>query len=143
MNKRLLVATLAVAALAPLAAHAGGGVTVSVSTPEFGFRIGAPFYGAPVFGPVPVYAPAPVFVPPPVFVPQQVIVVPARVIHRAPVVVVPRRVVYAPVFVPPPCATVTVIGSRSATACLPDTRSTTTATGVTSSADLPLCLSPH
>jgi hypothetical protein len=102
MNKRLLVATLAVAALAPLAAHAGGGVTVSVSTPEFGFRIGAPLYGAPVFGPVPIYAPAPVFVPRPVFVPQQVIVVPARVIHRAPVVVVPRRVVYAPVFVPPP-----------------------------------------
>jgi hypothetical protein len=102
MNKRLLVATLAVAALAPLAAHAGGGVTVSVSTPEFGFRIGAPFYGAPVYGPVPIYAPAPVFVPPPVFVPQQVIVVPARVIHRAPVVVIPRRGAYAPVFVPPP-----------------------------------------
>ena len=102
MNKRLLVATLAVAALAPIAAHAGGGVTVSVSMPEFGFRIGAPFYGAPVYGPFPVYAPAPVFVPPPVFIPQQVIVVPARVIHRAPVVVAPRRVVYAPVFVPPP-----------------------------------------
>lgn len=102
MNKRLLVAAFAFAALAPLAAQAGGGVTVSVSTPEFGFRIGAPFYGAPVYGPVPVYAPPPVFIPPPVFVPQQVIVVPARVIHRPPVVVVPRRVMYAPVFVPPP-----------------------------------------
>jgi hypothetical protein len=102
MNKRLLVATLAVAALAPLAAHAGGGVTVSVSTPEFGFRIGAPFYGAPAYGPFPVYAPAPVYIPPPVYVPEQVIVVPARVIHRAPVIVAPRRVVYAPVFVPPP-----------------------------------------
>ena len=102
MNKRLLVAAFAVAALAPLAAQAGGGVTVSVSTPEFGFRIGAPFYGAPVFAPVPVYAPPPVFIPPPVFVPQQVIVVPARAIHRAPVIVAPRRVTYAPVFVPPP-----------------------------------------
>jgi hypothetical protein len=102
MNKRLLVATLAVAAFAPLAAHAGGGVTVSVSTPEFGFRIGEPFHGAPVYGPLPVYAPAPVFVPPPVFIPQQVIVIPGRVIHRAPVIVVPPRVAYAPVFVPPP-----------------------------------------
>jgi hypothetical protein len=107
MKKPVLFA-LAVA-LAPLSAQAGGGVSISVSTPEFGFRIGAPFFhGAPVFVPAPVvvaapvYAPAPVFMPPPpVFVPAPVFVPPPRVIVPAPVVLPPRVVYRAPVLVVP------------------------------------------
>ena len=45
MFKRLWFAGFAVAAIAPLAAHANGPVSVSVSTPQFGIRIGAPFFG--------------------------------------------------------------------------------------------------
>jgi hypothetical protein len=111
MKKSLAVA-LAVAALAPLApltAHAGNGVSISVSTPEFGFRIGAPvFYGAPVFVPAPVvvaapvYAPAPVFVPPPRIIVPAPVVLPPRVIYPAPVVVVPRHRPPRHRYVPPP-----------------------------------------
>lgn len=94
MKKPLLVALFAAAVLAPLgAAHASGGVVVSVSTPEFGFRFGAPFYGPQVYAP-------PAFVAP-VFAPPVVVVPPPRVIYRPPVVVAPR-VVYRPVYVPPP-----------------------------------------
>lgn len=103
MKKPLLVTLFAVAALAPVgAAQAGGGVVVSVSTPEFGFRIGAPFYGPPVYAPV--YAP-PVYGPPvyetPTYSPPVVVVPAPRVIYRPPVVIAPR-VVYPPVYVPRP-----------------------------------------
>jgi hypothetical protein len=105
MKKHLFVATLALAALAPLgAAHANGGVVVSVSTPQFGFRIGAPIYGPPVY--LPVYAPPPMVVAPPVFVPAPVysppvvMVPPPRVFFPAPIVVAPRPVIYAPNFAP-------------------------------------------
>jgi hypothetical protein len=107
MKKRLFVATLAIAALAPLgAAHANGGVVVSVSTPQFGFRIGAPIYGPPVYAPVyappPVVMAPPVFMPAPVFGPPVVMVPPPRVIHRAPIVVAPRPVILVPAFAPRP-----------------------------------------
>ena len=105
MKKRLFVAALAIAALAPLgAAHANGGVVVSVSTPQFGFHIGGPIYGPPVYAPV--YAPPPVVMAPPVFMPAPVygppvVMVPRpRVIYRAPIVVAPRPVIYAPAFAP-------------------------------------------
>ncbi len=76
MKKPVLFA-LAVA-LAPLSAQAGGGVSISVSTPEFGFRIGAPFFhGAPVFVPAPVVVAAPVYAPAPVFMPPPPVFVPA------------------------------------------------------------------
>ncbi len=107
MKKRLFVATLAIAALAPLgAAHANGGVVVSVSTPQFGFRIGAPIFGPPVYAPV--YVPPPVIVAPPVFMPAPVygppvVMVPRpRVIHQAPIAFAPRPVFYEPAFVPRP-----------------------------------------
>jgi hypothetical protein len=93
MKRSLWAGALLIAAIAPWSvAQANGGVTVSVSTPEFGFRIGAPFYG-------PVY-PAPVYVPPPrVYVPAPVYA-PAHVYAPAPVYLPPRyvapRVVYAP-----------------------------------------------
>ncbi len=99
MKKRLLVATLAFAALAPLAAHASGGVVVSVNTPQFGFRIGSPFYGSPVYAPV--YAP-PVIAAPPVYGPPVVMVPPPRVYYPAPVVVAAPPVVYAPAYIPRP-----------------------------------------
>lgn len=103
MKKRLFVATLAIAALAPLgAAHATGGVVVSVSTPQFGFHIGAPIYGppvyAPVFAPPPMVVAPPVFMPAPVYGPPVVMVPRPRVFHPAPIVVVPRPVIYAPAF---------------------------------------------
>ena len=84
MFKRLLFAGLAVAAIAPLAAQANGPVSVSVSTPQFGIRIGAPIFGPPV---VPVYAPFPVYSPPvysppiyapPVYAPPPVVYVRRR-----------------------------------------------------------------
>ena len=107
MNKRLFVAKLAIAALAPLgAAHANGGVVVSVSTPQFGFRIGAPIYGPPVYAPVyappPVVVAPPVFMPAPVYGPPAVMVPPPRVIHRAPIVVAPHPVILVPAFAPRP-----------------------------------------
>ncbi|HQR54516.1 MAG TPA: hypothetical protein PLW72_00935 [Burkholderiaceae bacterium] len=105
MKKRLFVAALAVAALAPLgAARASGGVVVSVSTPEFGFRIGAPIFGPPVYAPVyappPVVVAPPVIVPAPVYAPPVVMVPPPRVILPAPIVVAPRPVIYAPAYAP-------------------------------------------
>lgn len=107
MKKPLLVALFAAATLAPIgAAQAGGGVFVSVSTPEFGFRIGAPVYSPPVYAPVyvpPVYVP-PVYIPPMpmprVYAPPVVVVPPPRVIYQ-PVVVSPR-VAYRPVYAPRP-----------------------------------------
>jgi len=99
MFKRLLFAGFAIAAVAPLAAQANG-VSVAVSTPQFGIRIGAPVFGppiAPVYAPVPVYAPAPVYEPAPVYAPPVVYV--PRVF--APPVYVPAPVVVAPrVFYP-------------------------------------------
>src|SRR5215475_10602995 len=94
MKSRYAVAAVAVAvaALAPLgAAHANGGVSFSISTPDFGIRVGAPFYG-PVFAPPPVFVPAPVYAPAPVLVPAPVFVPAPRVIFPQPVVVVPRVV---------------------------------------------------
>ena len=83
MFKRLLFAGFAAAAIAPLAAQANGPVSVSVSTPQFGIRIGAPFFGPPV---MPVYAPFPVYAPPvyspPVYAPP---------VYAPPVVYAPCR----------------------------------------------------
>ncbi len=107
MKTRLLVATLAIATLAPLgAAHANGGVVVSVSTPQFGLSIGGPLYGPPVYAPI--YAPPPMVVAPPVILPAPVygppvvVVPPPRVIYRAPVVVAPRGFAYPPAYLPRP-----------------------------------------
>lgn len=98
MKKPLLVALFAAAAFSPLgAAQASGGVMVSVSTTEFGFRFGAPLYGPPVYGPV--YAPATYA--PPVYAPRVVVVGPPRLIYRPPVVIAPR-IAYAPAYVPRP-----------------------------------------
>lgn len=96
MKRTVLLGTLIAALLAPFAiAHAHSNVAVSVSTPEFGIRI-----GAPVYQPVPVYAPAPVYIPAPVYAPPPTVYVPApRVIYRAPIVVpAPRYIVPAPVY---------------------------------------------
>lgn len=113
-----ILAVAAAAALIPLSAQAGGGVSVAISTPDFGIRIGAPIFGprvVPVMVPAPVVVPAPVMMPPPVVVPAPVYLPRPRVIH-APVVVapvvVPRyrwsrpvvvapRVVHGPVVVHP------------------------------------------
>ena len=55
MKRTILLGTLTAALLAPFAvAQAQSNVIISVSTPEFGIRI-----GGPVFHPVPVYAPRP------------------------------------------------------------------------------------
>jgi len=98
MKRTILLGTLTAALLAPFAlAHASSNVSVSVSTPEFGIRIGGPvFHPVPVYAPVPVFAPAPVFAPPPVFVPVRVhaprrVHVAPWVFHPAPVIVVPLR----------------------------------------------------
>jgi hypothetical protein len=95
MKRTILLGTLTAALLAPFAvAHAYSDVSVSVSTPEFGIRIGGPVYGpVPVYAPAPVYAPVPVYAPMPVYAPRPVYVTP-RVIYPAPVIVVPPR--YAP-----------------------------------------------
>lgn len=92
MKRTILLGTLTAALLAPFAvAHAQSSVSISVSTPEFGIRIGGPvFHPVPVYAPVPVFAPAPVFVPVPVHAPRPVHVMP-RVFHPAPVFVVPPR----------------------------------------------------
>ena len=52
---------LVLAAMAPWSASQANGVSVRVSTPEFGIRIGAPHF--PVFQPVPVYQPGAVYQP--------------------------------------------------------------------------------
>lgn len=107
-----ILAMAAAAALMPLSAQAGGNVSVAVSTPDFGFRIGAPIFGprvvpvmvpAPVMVHAPVVMPAPVFYPPPRFIHAPVVVAPVVVPrHRwsRPVVVAPR-VIHAPVGVHP------------------------------------------
>lgn len=109
MIKRLsLIAGLLIAATAPLAAQAyGGNVSVTVSTPEFGFRIGAPAY-RPYYPPAPVYVPAPMY-PPVVYAPPPVIYAPAPVVYAAPRVVYPApvwvaspRVGYPRAYLPPP-----------------------------------------
>lgn len=89
MKRSLWAGALLIAAIAPWSVAQANGVTVSVSTPEFGFRIGAPFYGAPVY-PVPVYVPAPrvyvpapVYAPAPVYLPPRYVVAP-RVIYQRP-----------------------------------------------------------
>lgn len=59
---------LVVAAMAPWSASQAHDVSLSVSTPEFGFRIGAPaprYYGGPRYYPAPVYVPPPVVYQPP------------------------------------------------------------------------------
>ncbi len=116
MFKRLWFAGLAVAAIAPLAAQANGPVSVSVRTPQFGIRIGAPIFGPPgipVYAPVPVYAP-PVYAPPvyspPIYAPPPLVYVAPVYVPRpryfvpAPVVVAPR-VVYRRPYYPPPVVT--------------------------------------
>jgi hypothetical protein len=113
MFKRLLFAGLAVAAIAPVAAQANG-VSVAVSTPQFGIRIGAPVFGppvipvyapVPVYAPAPIYAPAPVYAPAPLYAPPPVVYVPRFVAPRvyvpAPVMVAPR-VVYPRNYYRPP-----------------------------------------
>ncbi len=113
MNSRLVIVTAAAlvagALVAPFGAARAQEVSVRISTPEFGIRIGAP-YPAPVYAPVypaPVYSP-PVYTPP-VYSPP-VVVAPAPVYYPTPryVVVSPPRVVVAgpvvyrsPWFVPP------------------------------------------
>jgi hypothetical protein len=92
MKRTILLGTLTAALLAPFAvAQAQSNVIISVNTPEFGIRIGGPVYHpVPVYAPVPVFAPAPVFVPVRVHAPRPLYVAP-RVIHTAPVIVVPPR----------------------------------------------------
>jgi hypothetical protein len=95
MMKRLLIASFTAAAMAPLAAQAYGGVSVSVSTPEFGFHIGGPVYGSPAY--VPVYVPPPPVVYAPVYAPP---VVYARPVIYGPVPA--PRVIYRRAYLPPP-----------------------------------------
>jgi len=54
---------LVMAAMAPWSASQANNVSVRVSTPEFGIRIGAPHFPLPVYQPVPVYQPMPVHYP--------------------------------------------------------------------------------
>ena len=95
-----VLALAAAAALAPAAAHAGG-VSVAISTPEFGIRIGAPVFGPRVIAPVMV--PAPVIVAPPRHIVHAPVVVAPVVVPQPvwvrPVVVAPR--VHGPVVVHP------------------------------------------
>lgn len=86
-----VLAVAAAAALAPFAAQAGGGVSVAISTADFGIRIGAPMYGPRVIAPV---------------------MVPAPVVMPAPVVVAQPRVVYAPVMVAQPVVVAPVVMPR-------------------------------
>ena len=108
MTKKLpaILAAAAVAALALIPAQraAAQSVTVSVDTPEFGFRIGTPFYPAPVVvAPAPVYAPPPViYAPPPRVVYPPVVYAPPRVVVAPRTVyVAPRPVYVAPRWTPP------------------------------------------
>jgi len=108
IKKLSLVAGLLLAAVVPFAAKAEVGVSVAVSTPEFGIRIGAPFYGPRVYAQAPGYVPAPVYSPviysPPtvVYVPAPVVIPVRRVAYPAPVIVPPPRVVYSRGYVIPP-----------------------------------------
>jgi hypothetical protein len=56
---------LVIAAMAPWSASQANSVSVRVSTPEFGIRIGAPHFPRPVYQPVPVYPPVPAYYPRP------------------------------------------------------------------------------
>lgn len=89
MKRIFWAGALLAAAIAPWsAAQATGSVAISVSTPDFGFTIGRPFYGPPVVA-VPVYVPPPrVFVPAPVYAPS--VYVPPRVVYVSRPVVHPR-----------------------------------------------------
>jgi hypothetical protein len=88
MKRTLLLGALLALLAGPYAAaqaHSSSNVSVSVSTPEFGIRIGGPVYAqVPVYAPQPVYVPAPVYAPVPVYAPAPVYVAP-RVIYPAPV----------------------------------------------------------
>ncbi|MGH6609511.1 MAG: hypothetical protein ACRECQ_04560 [Burkholderiaceae bacterium] len=81
MKRKLLIGAsfgaLMFAAMAPWSAAKANGVSVRVSTPEFGIRIGAPH--RPAYYPVPVYGPPPV-----VYAPRPRYVVPPPVIYRPP-----------------------------------------------------------
>jgi hypothetical protein len=61
---------LVIAAMAPWSASKANGVSVRVSTPDFGIRIGAPhhpgYYPGPVYVPPPVVYARPRYIPPPV-----------------------------------------------------------------------------
>jgi hypothetical protein len=59
---------LVIAAMAPWSAPQAHGVSIGVSPPEFGIRIGAPVFPRPIYRPVPVYQPVPVYYPPPRYV---------------------------------------------------------------------------
>jgi len=82
---------LFVAAMAPWSASQANGVSIRVSTPEFGFRIGGPVFGPPVYAPPiyappvyapPIYQPAPVYYPAPVYRPRYY--APPPVVYVAP-----------------------------------------------------------
>jgi hypothetical protein len=80
MNRKFWIgasfSALVIAALAPWSVSQASGVSVRVSTPEFGIRIGAPHRPPPIYYPVPVhepryygYAPPPVvYIPPPRYI---------------------------------------------------------------------------
>jgi hypothetical protein len=104
MKRTLLIGSVLAALLVPFAAAQAHGVAVSVNTPEFGIRIGAPVY-RPV---VPVYAPPPVVYAPPrvVYAPPPVVYAPPRVFYA------PPRVVYVPAYTPYPYAGVRVAPYR-------------------------------
>ena len=76
------LSALMLAAIAPWSASHANGVSVNVSTPEFGIRIGAPHF--PVFHPVPVYRPVPVYPPVPVYYPRPYRYAPPAVIYTPP-----------------------------------------------------------
>ena len=73
---------LVIAAMAPWSASQASGVSVRVSTPEFGIRIGAPHF--PVYQPVPIYQPVPVYRPIPVHYPRHYGYAPPPVVYVAP-----------------------------------------------------------
>ncbi|HKO66939.1 MAG TPA: hypothetical protein VJU53_03960 [Burkholderiaceae bacterium] len=76
------LSALMLAAIAPWSASHANGVSVRVSTPEFGIRIGAPHF--PVFQPVPVYRPVPVYPSVPVYYPRPYRYAPPAVIYTPP-----------------------------------------------------------
>lgn len=99
---RLLACSLVAAALAvPLAPAHARDVSISVETPDFGFRVGAPYpepvYPLPVYRPrvypVPIY-PTPVY-PAPIYAPP--VYAPRVVVAPVPVYLPVTRYVYAPV----------------------------------------------
>jgi hypothetical protein len=96
IRKLSLVTGLLLAAVAPFTARAEVGVSVAVSTPQFGIRIGAPVYGPRVYAPAAVYVPPPV-ISPVVYSPAAVVVAPAQFVISSPRVAYPARF-----YVPPP-----------------------------------------